>query len=73
MIDTRSFQRKFDTDLSEARLSLKIKSEELDRINNIYQETLGNLNAHKLENQMLREKLNCLKGEYYKADANNKD
>jgi progesterone-induced-blocking factor 1 len=50
MIDTRSFQRKFDTDLSEARLSLKIKSEELDRINNIYQETLGNLNAHKLEN-----------------------
>lgn len=26
MIDTRSFQRKFDSDLSEARLSLKIKS-----------------------------------------------
>ena len=73
MIDTRSFQRKFDGDLSEARMSLKIKSEELDRISNIYQETLGNLNAHKLENDMLREKLNCLKGEYYKQDANNKD
>ena len=48
MIDTRSFQRKFDADLSETRMSLKIKSEELDRISNIYQETLGNLNGHKL-------------------------
>lgn len=37
MIDTRSFHRKFDADLSEARLTLKIKAEELDRINNIYQ------------------------------------
>lgn len=37
MIDTRSFQRKFDGDLSEARMSLKIKTEELDRISNIYQ------------------------------------
>lgn len=49
-IETRQFQRKFDSDLSQARVSLKIKSEELDRINNIYQETLGNLNAHKLDN-----------------------
>lgn len=73
MIDTRSFQRKFEADLSETRIKYKIKSEELDRINNIYQETLGNLNAHKTENDMLREKLNCLKGEYYKADANSKD
>jgi hypothetical protein len=36
-IDTKSFQRKFEVELSEARLSLKIKTEELDRINNIYQ------------------------------------
>ncbi len=47
MIETRTFQRKFDGDLSQARLSLKIKTEELDRINNIYYETLQNLNAHK--------------------------
>lgn len=50
MIDNRDFHRKFDGDLSEARIQLKIRSEELERVNNIYQETLGNLNAHKLEN-----------------------
>jgi progesterone-induced-blocking factor 1 len=50
MIDTRDFQRKFDGDLSETRIQLKIRSEELERVGNIYQETLGNLNAHKLEN-----------------------
>lgn len=29
MIDTRDFQRKFDGDLSETRIQLKIRSEEL--------------------------------------------
>ena len=62
MIDTRDFQRKFDGDLSETRIKLKIKEEELERVNNVYQETLGNLNGHKLENEMLREKLNVCKG-----------
>lgn len=42
-------------------------------MNNIYHETLGNLNAHKLENEMLREKLNVVKGEYYKSEANGKE
>ena len=62
MIDTRDFQRKFDGDLSETRIQLKIRTEELERVNNIYQETLGNLNGHKIENEMLREKLNLVKG-----------
>lgn len=73
MIDTRDFQRKFDADLAETRIQLKIRTEELDRIGNVYQETLGNLNAHKLENEMLREKLNVVKGEYYKSEANAKE
>jgi len=54
MIDTRDFHRKFDGDLSETRIQLKIRTEELERVNHIYQETLGNLNGHKLENEMLR-------------------
>lgn len=33
----------------------------------IYQETLSNLKAHKLENEMLREKVNLLKAEFYKS------
>ena len=73
MIDTREFHRKFDGDLAETRIQLKIRSEELDRINSVYQETLGNLNAHKLENEMLREKLGVVKGEYYRAEANGRE
>lgn len=73
MIDTRDFQRKFEGDLSETRIQLKIRTEELERVNNIYQETLGNLNAHKLENEMLREKVNLVRGEYYKAEANGRE
>ena len=37
MIDTRDFHRKFDGDLAETRIQLKIRTEELERINNIYQ------------------------------------
>lgn len=73
MLDTRDFHRKFDGDLSETRIQLKIRSEEMDRVSSVYQETLGNLNVHKHENDMLREKLNVLKGEFYKAEGNNKD
>lgn len=48
LVDNRSFQRRMETDLAETRVSLRIKSEELDRINNIYEETLSNLKAHKI-------------------------
>jgi progesterone-induced-blocking factor 1 len=67
------FQRKIETDMAETRVSLKIKTEELDRVSNIYQETLSNLKAHKLENEMLKEKVNLLKAEFYKSEANAKD
>lgn len=73
LIDHRAFQRKMETDLAETRVSLKIKTEEADRLGGIYQETLSGLKAHKLENEMLREKVNLLKGEFYKSEANAKD
>jgi hypothetical protein len=50
MIDVRSLQRKSEIELSEIRMKEKIKTEELDRVNNIYSDVLANLNAHKLEN-----------------------
>lgn len=73
LIDHRAFQRKLETDMAETRVSLKIKHEELDRMSVLYQETLSNLKAHKLENQMLIEKVNLLKAEFYKSEANAKD
>ena len=38
----------------------------MERVDNIYEETLANLKACKHENEMLREKINVLKSEYYK-------
>lgn len=67
LIDYRTLQRRVEGDLSELRISVRLKAEELERIQNIYEETLANLKATKHENEMLREKINVLKSEYYKT------
>lgn len=51
------------------RISYRIKSEELERISNMYQESNDTLKTTKYENEMLREKMNILKAEYYKAEG----
>ena len=53
--------------MSEQRIQLRLKIEDLERLNNIYEDTLANLKATKHENEMLREKINVLKTEYYKC------
>ncbi|CAD8157235.1 unnamed protein product [Paramecium pentaurelia] len=73
LIDYRNLQRKLDGDLSEQRIQLRLKVEELDRVQNIYEDTLANLKANKHENEMLREKINVLKAEYYKCQVEAKE
>ncbi|CAD8069072.1 unnamed protein product [Paramecium sonneborni] len=73
LIDYRNLQRKLDGDLSEQRIQLRLKVEELDRVQNIYEDTLANLKATKHENEMLREKINVLKAEYYKCQVEAKE
>ena len=73
LLDYRTLQRRIESDLSELRIQLRLKSEELDRIQNIYEDTLANLKANKHENEMLREKINILKSEYYKCQVDSKD
>lgn len=73
LLENRGISRRVDGDLSELRIQLRIKSEELERISNIYEETLTNLKSSKLENEMLRDKFNVLKAEYYKAELENKE
>ena len=65
--------RRVEADLSELRIQLRMKSEELERVSNIYEETLTNLKASKLENEMLRDKVNVLKSEYYKTEIEGKE
>ena len=59
--------------MSELRLSLRIKSEELERRKMMNDDQDANVKSYKLENEMLREKLNILKSEYYKMEVNQKD
>ncbi len=73
MIDYRTLQRRIESDMSELRIQLRLKSEELERVQNIYEETLANLKATRHENEMLREKVNVLKSEYYKCQVDCKE
>lgn len=73
LLENRGLSRRVEGDLSELRIQLRLKSEELERISNIYEETLTNLKSTKLENEMLRDKFNVLKAEYYKAELENKE
>lgn len=49
-----------ETDLSELRIQLRLKSEELERTLNIHEDTLANLKSFKLENEMLRDKVTLI-------------
>lgn len=73
MLDYRQLQRRLESDMSELRVQLRIKEEQMERVENIYEETLANLKAVKHENDMLREKINVLKSEYYKMQVDCKD
>ncbi|KRX01429.1 hypothetical protein PPERSA_01332 [Pseudocohnilembus persalinus] len=72
LVENRTLQKQVNSDLAEMRINYRIKSEELERITNIYQECNDNLKQTKYENDMLRDKLNILKAEYYKAEGQGK-
>jgi len=71
--ENRNLQRRVNIDLSEIRVQLRIKTDELERIQNLYEEANSQCKTFRYENDMLREKNNVLKGEYYKLEANMKE
>jgi progesterone-induced-blocking factor 1 len=73
LLDYRTLQRRIESDLSELRIQLRLKSEELERVQNIYEDNLANLKATRHENEMLREKINVLKSEYYRSQVDAKE
>ena len=58
--------------MSELRLKLHIKTEELDRVQNYYEESLSKAKQLEAEKDMYKEKVNLLKAEYYKVEAKSK-
>ena len=73
LLEKSELQRKVENDFTELRIQLRLKVEELERANCIQEETLSSLKANKLENEMLREKLNVLKSEFYKLECSGKE
>mmetsp|Transcript_13111 Transcript_13111/g.11190 ORF Transcript_13111/g.11190 Transcript_13111/m.11190 type:complete len:204 (+) Transcript_13111:1177-1788(+) len=67
--ENRALQRRVNSDLSELRIQLKIKTDELERLQTIQEETSSNLKQARMENDMLKDKNTVLKGEYYRLEA----
>ena len=72
-MDNRNLQRKVDHDLSELRIQLRLRTDELDKTQTLYEECNNNVKALKLENDKQREKINIIKSEYYRLEASMKE
>lgn len=70
LVENRTLLKRVESDIAELRIQLRLKSEELERISNLYEENLTTIKAQRLENEMLREKMNVLRQEYYKVTTN---
>jgi progesterone-induced-blocking factor 1 len=73
LTENRNLQRRVDYDLSELRIQLRIKTDELEKTHTLYDEANNNVKMLKLENDKMREKINVLKSEYYRVEASAKE
>lgn len=69
LIEHRNMQSRLDQLMHELRSELRLKTDQLDRSNNIYEDTVGALRHSKAENSMLKDKLDLLQQEIYKTDS----
>ena len=69
LLEFRSMQNRLEEQLQEARSELRIKSENLERVHNVYEDTIKALRHSKSENEMLRDKVDVLKQEFYKNES----
>ena len=65
MLENHNLIRSVDSEMSDLRLNLRIKTEDYERLKLLQDDIDANMKSYKLENEMLREKLNVLKSEYY--------
>lgn len=67
--EMRSFSKRTDEELSFLRVQLKIKTEELDRVMNLYEENLNMIKILKNENESLKDKNDVIRSELIKKEA----
>eukprot|EP00358_Blepharisma_japonicum_P001834 CAMPEP_0202953056 /NCGR_PEP_ID=MMETSP1395-20130829/43071_1 /ASSEMBLY_ACC=CAM_ASM_000871 /TAXON_ID=5961 /ORGANISM="Blepharisma japonicum, Strain Stock R1072" /LENGTH=404 /DNA_ID=CAMNT_0049665351 /DNA_START=765 /DNA_END=1975 /DNA_ORIENTATION=+ len=69
MIEFRNMQKKLEEQLQELRSELRLKTDNLERTHNVYEDTIKALRHSKAENEMLKEKVDVLRQEFYKAET----
>ena len=65
--------KKTDEEISYLKIQLKIKSEELNRITNIYEENNHLMKMLKVENESLKEKIDVLRTDLITKESNFKE
>ena len=68
-IEHRMLLKKLDEECGSLRLELRFKTEEVARINNIYEDNIILVKQSQAECSSLKDKLDLLKSEYYKLEA----
>lgn len=67
--EIRNLNKKTDEEIAYLKIQLKIKSEELDRITNIYEENSNYMKILKVENESFKDKLDILRTELISKEA----
>ena len=71
--ELRQIQRRTDEEISVLKIQVKIKTEELDRVSNLYEENFELIKVLKNENEMYKEKNDLLRMEIIRKEATYKE
>ena len=69
LLEFRANQNRLEESLQELRSELRIKSENLERTHNIYEDTIKTLRHSKEENELLKAKVDLFRQEFYKSES----
>ncbi len=69
LLEYRTLQAKFTDEMAGLRLQVRMKSDESERVRNLYEENLLQLKEAKMEGERLRQQQDVIKSEYYKIES----
>jgi progesterone-induced-blocking factor 1 len=71
--EIRHLNKQTTEEISYLKIQLKIKSEELNRISNIYEENINLIKIFKIENESMKEKIDILRTDLIQKESNYKE
>jgi progesterone-induced-blocking factor 1 len=71
--ESKDFGNKYDNELSEIRISHRLKTEELERLRIDYEDRNSELKSAKSQIEMLKDKIALLRSEFFKSEAKGKE